>query len=316
LDGSLVTVYDNTITRPYNRRPSNETRTALEIEREIVETLVREYPELLTIKEVRLGDTELHFACQTNLRLALILCLIQLGPEALRITNWDGETPLRVACGEGGDFPYAAIKVAIDTYPEAGQGVDRNANLPLHKACCRSSMQVIKLLLKVYPEAACKQNTYGDTPLHCLFKRATSNTSIDGQALAEIVGLVIDGYPRTLTMQDADKYTPLHNACHRGAPRQVIQLLLDQGLSALQMVTDQGDSALHLACFGTISDDSVDNIQLLVERDPSLLHKRNNSGQTALHVACKGFVPIKTLRIMIDCSQACPVSSSRHFSQL
>uniref|UniRef100_A0A7S4S1V7 Uncharacterized protein n=1 Tax=Ditylum brightwellii TaxID=49249 RepID=A0A7S4S1V7_9STRA len=101
---------------------------------------------------------------------------------------------------------------------------------PLHLACSHleycldeSSLDVVTLLLKKYPEAAGEVNDYDQTPLH---HACESNASLD------VISALLDSFPDAVHYLDycyggEGGCTPLHRACEGGSSLEVVSALLD-----------------------------------------------------------------------------------------
>jgi hypothetical protein len=60
--------------------------------------------------------------------------------------------------------------------------------------------------------------------------------------------------------------TPLHVACRRGAPFEIVQAVVCHYTASIQVVTPQGDLPLFLAC--ATAEPSLDVIYSLLKRYP------------------------------------------------
>jgi ankyrin repeat protein len=269
------------------------------IKQEIV-TLVSAQPKVLTRKVgSEVGDTPLHYGCRHFFSLDLIKKLIC--PQALRMMNNQGETPLNLACQRADDMPSDVIKALIDPYPESICIADQHGETPLHIVCEDGPERIIRLLLTKCPEAAQKQNPMQQTPLHLLCERPSET-----QVCVETIKMAIDCFPDALTMTDSGNDTPLHAACVHGISSDVLELLVKRGPKVLSILNDQRDSVLLL--YLMFCDSYVDRFVLLViQKEPNLLHIVNHKGKTPLQLASlTANVPVKTLSIMIyECPAMC-----------
>ncbi len=64
----------------------------------------------------------------------------------------------------GKDASVEVVKLLIRKYPDAVKEKDENGNLPLHFAVAKngaSDVEVLQVLIKEYPEAVKEKNKYG-----------------------------------------------------------------------------------------------------------------------------------------------------------
>jgi hypothetical protein len=76
--------------------------------------------------------------------------------------------PMHIACGaSGGAIELEIVKVLLDVFPDAAMIKDRTSRLPLHHALARNaSPKCILTLLESFPWSASVPDTNGWFPLH------------------------------------------------------------------------------------------------------------------------------------------------------
>ena len=94
------------------------------------------------------------------------------------------------------------VQLLIKVYPDALKEKDEDENLPLHIAArsCES-MEVIQLLVKEYPDALKEKNKKGWLPLHIAVGKGVS---------LEVAQLFIKKYPDAVKEKNEDGCLPLH----------------------------------------------------------------------------------------------------------
>mmetsp|Transcript_1163 Transcript_1163/g.1949 ORF Transcript_1163/g.1949 Transcript_1163/m.1949 type:complete len:257 (+) Transcript_1163:57-827(+) len=142
---------------------------ALMAPREVIETLVKCYPQGIKMKESAFHRTALHIACQTNAPIETIEALVHFYPEATRIQDALGRLPIHYACAH--EVPSSTLELLLREFPESCKIGDQNGWLPLHVACRRGvSLYELELLLDCYPQSANMLTDKGSSPLMCAQK--------------------------------------------------------------------------------------------------------------------------------------------------
>ena len=91
---------------------------------------------------------------------------------------------------------------------------------------------------------------------------------------------------------------PLHVACEKGAPIEIVRPLLQRHAAALYMTNDNnGDLPLHAACRAA----AESLIRFLAEQDPNAVQARNNDGALPLHLLCGSSRPtLPAVNYLVD----------------
>ena len=246
----------------------------------------------LTAQNIALndGDYLLHIACQWG-DVGIVRYLItdeRCNPNVQSSTSKN--TPLHIAAKYGQDD----VIVQLLSYKEC----DPNAqncewDTPLHIACCRKSLNIIKSLLQIRCSTNISNkkgltaqnialNEEGDYLLHVACQWGD----------VDIVKYLIINERCNPDVQNILLNTPLHIACHMKS-LSIIRLLLDRrcsinipnkkGLTAQNIALNDGDYLLHVACqWGDVGIVKY----LIIERcDPNV--QSSTSKNTPLHVAAK-----------------------------
>lgn len=149
------------------------------------------------------GDTALHLAVELECNINVLRLLIQAYPEAATIANDVGMLPLHTACFRKRNDLVQIVEELLAVYPDAVHTENGESLLPAHIAAQHSNVEVLKLLLDAYPEAACIVASDGSgTPLH---------RAIEGRNEAAVTYLC-STYPACIKIPDAQGYLPLHVA--------------------------------------------------------------------------------------------------------
>lgn len=199
--------------------------------------------------------------------------------------------PLHVACTLGP--PVEVIQALLNADKETVMLRDANGRLPLHLACDveRASIDIVKILLKNYPNGAqIKETQFGFLPLHaaCCIRENARKTNVKGELQLKVIKTLLSFYPDGVTMKDDHGWLPLALACRTGAHLPVIKALLDEHPNAAKVMDREMRMPLHLALCARPSDDEAAEIaRILIAADPtSLMRKEKRFGFLPLHVAC------------------------------
>jgi len=125
---------------------------------------------------------------------------IDTNPEETDLQDAMGDLPLHEVCHTGG-APFQIIQKLIHTNKAALEKRGFCGRLPLHYAAySKPSVNVIKLLLRHFPDAAKKFDDDGRLPLHLAVIRNAPKQSMQA---------VIDAYPKALTTPNRFGSTPV-----------------------------------------------------------------------------------------------------------
>ena len=126
-------------------------------------------PEAINLVDVE-GLTPLHVACSMNYEPEKIVELLLKKNADVTLTTVQGSTPLHVACGNRDGFKTAS-RLLKHLQPEAVNAMDNNSWTPLHRACKGGSKQTVELLLKNNANVNLLTNE-GASPLHLAAQNA------------------------------------------------------------------------------------------------------------------------------------------------
>jgi hypothetical protein len=135
----------------------------------------------------------------------------------------------------------------VKKWPEAARQVNNNGDTPLHylfkrHADNQAPVEIVELVLDLFPGALAMQGDSNYTPLHCACR--------DG-APVQAVELLLNRGPSALQMLDFERNSPLHLACDSeefNVSENVIRLLIERDPSMLQLVNERGDTPFRNAC--------------------------------------------------------------------
>lgn len=194
------------------------------------------------------------------------------------------------------------IKLLLKIYPDLVSTADAEGWLPLHASVGsnhnQASTEVVQTLLQAYPEALTKTTNLGRSPLLLALRY---------DAPFETIELLCND--ETAQLPDRDAHYPLHFACRAQSRVRVICLLLKTFPEATKMEDLRGMLPIHFCCkYHTTEIEKIECdpqvkikvIQILVKADPESLFHRDDDGYSPLDMACleDGAIPHKAKRYM------------------
>ena len=269
---------------------------------DIVRYLVSEQG-CITACQNNVGDTPLHEAFrQENLAMVEALIRAQDCKAACSCKNMDGDIPLHVACRKGyvDIVRYLVIEQGCITacqnnvgdtllheafrqgYLVTAEALTRaqdckaacscknvDGDIPLHLACRKSYVDMVRHLISEHGSNTTCQNNNGDTPLREAFR----------QRNLTMVEAITSGWD----CQNKGGNTPLHEACLWSEVHvDIVRYLVTEQEFSSTCQNHNGDTPLHGAC----CEGHVDIVKYLVTEQRCSTACQNRNGDTPLHKAC------------------------------
>ena len=246
------------------------------------------------------GGTPLHDVCRfCPGSLQIVGELIRRGAN-VSARNSVGETPLHCACRRGHlEIVRELIRRGADIYAK-----NEEEETPLGNAIrSNAAPAVVEYVLRHYQEKIFESE--GSRSLLTILRQG-DDYSEDGvvlpigtvhtDQLLSLCRYVVEHDPDTIRERDSHGNLPLHIACRKGAPFEVIQGLLEHDSTTLHIANNDGALPIHLACG---CDASLRAIKHLVEQDPDSIRKRDGNGNLPLHIACHYSTPVGAIQYLV-----------------
>jgi len=272
---------------------------------EIIQLFLQRRHDLLQ-QQNEAGLLPLHSMCVNNHssdsdQLAVVKYIVEQYPEAVRTRNSYGLLPLMCAT----DQSLELTEFLVERYPEAVRRHHYGEGLPFHRACQNGSIEVVKFLYGLYPEAiSMPLRAGGDLPIHLVFAF--------GRDVAAKIQFLTDHFPDSVKVLGESKRLPLHCACMQYRPDlSVIKFLFELHPEAIHARAARGFLPLHCLC-DRYTDPPKEIIQFLVKQLPYSTKAKDSEGRVPLHYACKNF-SLEGLKDLIGlCPDAVRVESPTH----
>jgi ankyrin repeat protein len=197
-------------------------------------------------------------------------------PPALRIPDSDGYLPLHVAAHDG---TVEVARILAGLHPAALRHRTREERfLPMHLLSKRyfhavffqAEVQAVQAMARMWPQSLREKDRNGWLPLHFAARHGPFVLVVQLHAL----------HPRAIEAKtdDANSF-PLHLACQRPAPAEIVRHLSEAYPRALREGDAAGKRPLHIAAASS----SREVVQLVRGAWPPALRERDNNGMLPLH---------------------------------
>ena len=213
---------------------------------DIIKTLIKYAPEALQMSD-DLYRLPIHKACDSGKLISceVIQTLVKSYSESVKVIDSSGCLPLHYAILRRASLEI--VNFLIDCYPEGVTNqyriqkrtplyylnernyvimMDESGMLLLHHACKKIefSADLIRVLVKAYPESWTIPDYYGKTPKQYLIESASRKDErgmllLHRQAVhfkglsVKSLNMLFDAYPEAIRMQDDSGLLPIHHAC-------------------------------------------------------------------------------------------------------
>mmetsp|Transcript_33369 Transcript_33369/g.33996 ORF Transcript_33369/g.33996 Transcript_33369/m.33996 type:complete len:528 (+) Transcript_33369:106-1689(+) len=179
-----------------------------------------------------------------------------------------------------------AIAKLSNILPRISRSNSSDGKFPLHYAAQYSSnVELVQSLLQSFPKGTIKQDSYGQTPLHCVCLNPNEDAP-------KIMSTLIASNPAPTAMKDRYGKLPLHTACFRSSyvrPESVsnefVYPLISSYLAGVCCPDNSGGLPLHIACRSGIH---ISVVEKLVELYPEGVTQHSEFFGTPLHQAAFG----------------------------
>jgi len=254
------------------------------------------------------GNTPLHLACWDS-HFEVIRYLLSRRAPLLEAKNTRGWTPLRFACEVRGVSGLEVARFLVEQgaglCAVCGQGetvFDCVFLASVVRARLDALRNFVDFLLRTY---AAKIAGHEDTlAIHSILQTATF---LGDRVHLPLGRLVVVHFTRLLGLfpdssfsrRDDDGALPLHVACEKGAPVEIVRPLLLRHAAALHMRNNSGDLPLHAACRAAAAAEPL--IRFLAEQDPNAVEAPNNDEALPLHLLCGSSRPtLRAVKYLVD----------------
>jgi hypothetical protein len=175
----------------------------------VVDKLLSSFAKAIHVTETAYHRTPLHVSCMNRARPEVVETLLRHYPEAAKIRDDMERLPIHYAIANGSSM--STIELLLNEFPDSCKAADHRGWLPLHVACgVRAPVRVVKLVFYLYPLSILTPDEEGLVPLslakekgahpevisflnHKAAESEIENRSIKGKILKETIVQSEDG---------------------------------------------------------------------------------------------------------------------------
>jgi len=177
----------------------------------------------------------------------------------------------------------------IDSYPQALKITNASGDTPLHAACCHyytNNVDLIRFLVEKCPEVL-ESDYVNGTPLHTICRGNDGNLKKDRLDYLRVLAIS----EKAVKAKNKYGQSALHVLCRdgNGCTGDEIQVLLDKCPELPTVKDNQGRTPLHMAVQGSVltrASRYAETVECLLESFPGSVQVADNGGMTPLELAC------------------------------
>ena len=266
---------------------------------------------------IRCGDSNsylpLHKLCSNKeldeaTALQILKLLLEKYPESIQhCENNQGYLPIHVAaCHMTNSNEFC--RVLIDAYPGSERIADSTGWLPFHHACTHNTVEMVKYLYNLFPEAIHHAAQNGVCPIHTAIATLDVGADCTNPQCVDIVKFLLSCGPMVKYQRCWDGQSLLAYACSMdyesniGAALDIFEIICDSNPDFIREEDSKGCLPLHTLC-GTPSQDETSAIailRLLLKKYPDSVRHMNNNGFLPIHVAVVDVKSPEFFRVLIE----------------
>ena len=228
-------------------------------------------------REISVAPCHLPMMTETpNMALIEILAIFDRNFASILASN--GSTPLHFAAEYSNSVEL--IKWLIELNPQALETHNDQDETPL---CCvaKNTPEILKALIHAAPHTV-RLVWNGKIPLHRFLK--INDSIVDSMITIEHILILLEAFPEAVNISDADDQLPIHTAaanCSVG----IFKIITEANLETLLTTIPTIGSVAHCAAYSG----RLENSRYIHIMMPELFHTVNEDNQNPLHLATEMF---------------------------
>ena len=307
-DESVASIADNKGLLPLHRacqRPRNAREDGSDLRLEVIRLLLDAYPEGCMATNDK-GMAPIHVVSARYPNLDNIQSIYETQPDCLALQDNLGWTALHHVCHAN---CAEAVLYLLSMDASLAETKTRKDDTALHLlATGNCSASAAQKLVELYPDAVLARNDYGFTPLHVACREAGAS--------ADFIRILYDTDPNVLVMRTNAGELPIHLICQRSqVSPNVLRFCLENVPPDLDVALPRsGHNPLHEACLRRLP---LELIEILSEQKPEWVTAKNSQGQTPLHLICKvsrGVTDISVIQTLVRFGGAQQINDGDDYS--
>lgn len=222
------------------------------------------------------GNLPLHLAVKLGCTQELLILLLTAYPESAGIRDPNGNLPLHLAVQHHKGRLWINISematTLLDAYPQGIREFDQNKSLCIQLAIRhRGPDDLVRFLLKNFPESSCIRDKYGNTLLHM---------AIQFECSFEVARELMTLHPEASAVANKIGHLPLHKAAQFNSPMDILELVYSSFPGAAAVADSRGNIPMHimfLCCGGRPTEE---RLRLMLGGNGAALSVMNKNGCT------------------------------------
>jgi len=188
---------------------------------ENIKSLLMAYPEAIRIPDAR-GWLPLHWAARNCMSLDVVNLLLEINPRAALEPTARGQLPFLLAMA---NKRIEVVEVILDANPDAVDSIDSKGDTALHYAAKHCNPDAAKRVLAINPDIAVAKNFKEQLPIHKAFSFIRQDATRLRWRQLELLRIILDENPETVSQQDKDGNLPLHLAVSYNSTVEVVEAI-------------------------------------------------------------------------------------------
>jgi ankyrin repeat protein len=204
-----------------------------------IKTILSLYPDAVKIPEEAKKWLPLHFAAYNCMSQEAIRFLLDVHLPAIYAPTSRGQLPFLLAMHNN---RAEILDEILDPNPDALDGCDLKGNTAAHYAARNCNPEAAKRIIRLHPEIAAMKNFNDELPIHKAFVFINSENKRSRWRQLELLRILLDENPETVSPVDKDGNLPLHlavgfNASFEVCAKQFIACILPLHCCRMEMAT-------------------------------------------------------------------------------
>lgn len=253
----------------------------------VIMALMDAAPQVAQYIEKKNGQLPIHLCCRFKKSFTWIKRLIEIYPNGLAITDYDGQVPLHIAienrCGEN------VVSFLVQRSDEATLMMkDDLGFMPIHLAGIANAWHWMQILGVACRKCIGEADPVGDLPIHVMLANQAWKPAMVLLAIDNSCASIVDRcgrYPLHVAMENVSSWNP-----------KLVQALIHANPDAAQVQDVFDNFPLHRA----MEFQNWEIVEMLLLKYPAATYAKNKNGYHALYLAARYGCPANLVERMIE----------------
>lgn len=208
------------------------------------------FPDAMFLQDKN-GWLPIHWCARNCMNLDVIQYLLEEYGESAAEATFDGQVPFLLSMG---NKRWMVSEILLKVNPDSLDSIDAMGNTALHYAAQFCNPEAAKMIVQLKPEFLLTKNFSGELPLHRIFSQilrresnAEKEKSRSRWKQLEILRIMLDENPETVSHRDTAGNLPLHLAISNNASLEVVEAIYNVYPTAALLPDNEGNLPMHFA---------------------------------------------------------------------